>query len=132
MEYKFSHPKIFADLLAVYKQYYSVHKNLPKIFRVTVGEYIMAELTEGMKIVIMANIKKNREDYAQGYTMLKNLRARIEILRAYFLISWEMKFISHKFFADINDRLEEISREASVWHDWFERSLKNSPKGPGG
>lgn len=132
MSYKFTYPKIFADLLIVYKQYYFVHKNLPKIFRVTVGEYIMSELAEGMKTVVMANIKKNQDDYVQGYSLLKNLRARIEILRAYFLISWEMKFISHNFFADINDRLEEISREAAGWHDWFERSLKNSPKGPNG
>ncbi len=124
MASKFSHPKIFYDFLAIYKKYYSVHKNLPKIFRVTVGEYIMAEISQCMKTVVMANLKRSQEDYKQSCNLLKDLRVRIEILKAYFLVAWEMKFISHQFFADINDRLEGVSKEAARWHNWFEESLK--------
>ena len=95
------------------------------------GEYIMEELSKCMKIVVMANFKKSKEDYKKSSKLLKNLRVRIEILKSYFLIAWDMKFISHQFFADINDRLEEVSKEASSWHDWFERILLN-PKGSNG
>lgn len=131
MANNFSHPKIFYDFLVIYKKYYSIHKNLPKIFRVTIGEYIMEELSKCMKIIVMANFKKNKEDYKKSAKLLKNLRVRIEILKSYFLIAWDMKFISHQFFADINDRLEEVSKEASSWHDWFERILLD-PKGSNG
>ena len=124
MAYKFSQPKIFSDFLAIYKKYYSVHKNLPKIFRVTLGEYIMGELAQCMKTVVMANLKRGQDDYKESCNLLKDLRVRIEILKAYFLIAWEMKFISHQFFADINDRLEEVSKQAAKWHNWFEESLK--------
>ena len=131
MANNFSHPKIFYDLLVIYKKYYSIHKNLPKIFRVTMGEYIMEELSKCMKIIVKANLKKSKEDYIKSTKLLKNLRVRIEILKSYFLIAWDMKFISHQFFADINDRLEEISKEASSWHNWFERVLLD-PKGSNG
>lgn len=131
MANNFSHPKIFYDLLVIYKKYYSIHKNLPKIFRVTMGEYIMEELSKCMKIIVKANLKKSKEDYKKSAKLLKNLRVRIEILKSYFLIAWDMKFISHQFFADINDRLEEISKEASSWHNWFERVLLD-PKGSNG
>jgi len=131
MANNFSHPKIFYDFLVIYKKYYSIHKNLPKIFRVTMGEYIMEELSKCMKIVVMANLKKSKEDYIKSAKLLKNLRVRIEILKSYFLIAWDMKFISHQFFADIDDRLEEISKEASSWHNWFERVLLD-PKGSNG
>ena len=131
MANNFSHPKIFYDLLVIYKKYYSIHKNLPKIFRVTMGEYIMEELSKCMKIVVMANLKKSKEDYIKSAKLLKNLRVRIEILKSYFLIAWDMKFVSHQFFADIDDRLEEISKEASSWHNWFERVLLD-PKGSNG
>jgi hypothetical protein len=131
MAYNYSQPKIFCDFLVIYKKYYLAHKNLPKIFRVTMGEYIMEELSKCMKIVVMANLKKNREDYKKSAKLLKNLRVRIEILKSYFLIAWDMKLISHQFFADINDRLEEVSKEASKWYDWFERTL-TSPEGSGG
>lgn len=123
MAQKFFQPKIFADFLAIYKKYYLIHKNLPKIFRVTMGEYIMAELTQCMKIIVVANLKRSREDYKESRNLLKDLRAKIEILKSYFLIAWEMKFISHQFFADINDRLEEVSKEAAKWQNWFEKSL---------
>ncbi|MFA5433890.1 MAG: four helix bundle protein [Candidatus Paceibacterota bacterium] len=131
MANNFSHPKIFYDFLVIYKKYYSIHKNLPKIFRVTMGEYIMEELSKCMKIVVMANFKKSKEDYKKSAKLLKNLRVRIEILKSYFLIAWDMKFISHQFFSDINDRLEEVSKEASSWNDWFERVLLD-PKGSNG
>jgi hypothetical protein len=131
MANNFSHPKIFYDLLVIYKKYYSIHKNLPKIFRVTMGEYIMEELSKCMKIVVMANLKKSKDDYIKSAKLLKNLRVRIEILKSYFLIAWDMKFISHQFFADIDDRLEEISKEASSWHNWFEKVLLD-PKGSNG
>jgi len=131
MANNFSHPKIFYDLLVIYKKYYSIHKNLPKIFRVTMGEYIMEELSKCMKIIVKANLKKSKEDYIKSTKLLKNLRVRIEILKSYFLIAWDMNFISHQFFADINDRLEEISKEASSWHNWFERVLLD-PKGSNG
>ncbi len=89
----------------------------------------MEELAEGMKIVVMANIKKNEEDYEQGYKLLKILRGRIEVLRAFFLIAWEMKFVSHSFFLEVSDSLEEISKETVGWHEWFGRSLKTSSRG---
>jgi len=128
MAYKFSHPKIFYDLFAIYKKYYSIHKNLPKIFRVTMGEYIMAELSSCMKMVVSANFKKSKDDYKKSCRLLKRLRVRIEIIKSYFLMAWDMKFVSHQFFADINDKLEEVSKEAAMWHSWFEKSLI-SPKG---
>lgn len=83
----------------------------------------MAELAQCMKTVVMANLKRSQEDYKESCILLKDLRVRIEILKAYFLIAWEMKFISHQFFADINDRLEEVSKQAAKWHNWFEKSL---------
>ena len=61
----------------------------------------MEELSKCMKIVVMANLKKSKEDYIKSAKLLKNLRVRIEILKSYFLIAWDMKFISHQFFADI-------------------------------
>jgi len=131
MAYRYSNPKIFHDFLVIYKKYYLAHKNMPKIFRVTIGKYIMEDLALCMRIVVLANLKKNKEDYKKSCKLLKNLRARIEILKSYFLIAWDMKFISHQFFADINDRLEEVSKEAASWHGWFERFL-TCPKDSGG
>lgn len=118
----YNHPKIFADFLILFKKYYGAHKNLPKIFRVTIGTEIMREMSESMKLITLANLKKNnKEDYKEALGYIKNLRGRIEIIKAYFLIAWEMKFISHGFYADILERIEEISKQAAAWGIWFEK-----------
>jgi len=118
----YKHPKIFADFLILYKKYYSSHKNLPKIFRVTIGAEIMREMSESMKLITLANLKKeSKEDYQEGLHYIKNLRGKIEIIKAYFLIAWEMKLISHSFYADVLDRTEEISKQAAAWGLWFEK-----------
>jgi hypothetical protein len=117
----YKHPKIFADFLILFKEYYGVHKNLPKIFRVTIGTEIMREMSESMKLIILANLKKkNKEEYKEGLDYVKNLRGRIEVIKAYFLIAWEMKLISHSFYANILERTGEISKQAAAWGVWFE------------
>ena len=122
MQNYYKHPKIFADFLTLYKKYYSAHRNLPKIFRVTVGTEIMREMSDSMKLITLANFRKNsREDYEEGLHHIKNLRGKVEIIKAYFLIAWEMKFISHNFYADILERIEEISKQAAAWGAWFEK-----------
>lgn len=118
----YNHPKIFADFLILYKKYYGVHKNLPKIFRVTMGTEIMREMSESMKLITLANFRKNnKEDYGEALVYIKNMRGRIEIIKTYFLIAWEMKLISHGFYADILERIEEISKQAAAWGIWFEK-----------
>ena len=118
----YNHPKIFADFLTLYKKYYGIHKNLPKIFRVTIGAEIMREMSDSMKLITLANFKKNNaEDYKDGLYHIKNLRGKIEIIKTYFLIAWEMKLVFHSFYADVCDRAEEISKQAAAWGMWFEK-----------
>lgn len=118
----FSHPPLFIDFLKLYKKYYKIHQNLPKLFRVTIGEHIMEELSDGMKLIVMANFnRKNAVQIDESKKFLLSLRGKIELLKAYFLIGWEMKFISHGFFSEINDALEIISKQAYSWSEWFEK-----------
>lgn len=61
MDKEFKHPQIFADLLLLSQQYYPLHNNLPKPFRFSVGEQLLAELADCLRYVILANAvnKKN-------------------------------------------------------------------------
>lgn len=117
---EFKHPKIFADLLAFFKKCYSVHQGLPKLFRIVVSEKLLNEITECMKLVALANFKKgDRIEILSGAQDLKELRGRIEIIKAYCLVAWEMKYYSHGFFADVNEKIEEISKQAASWEKWM-------------
>jgi hypothetical protein len=58
MDKEFKHPQIFADLLLLSQQYYPLHNNLPKPFRFSVGEQLLAELADCLRYVILANAVK--------------------------------------------------------------------------
>ena len=59
----FSHPVIFHDLHSVFRYYYMRHTNYPKIFRIAVGESILANIESAKRLVIVANLSKaNIED----------------------------------------------------------------------
>jgi len=117
---EYENPKIFSDLLIFFKKCYSVHQGLPKLFRIAVSEKLLNEITEGMKLVALANFKKNNQiELLSGADDLKELRGRIEVIKAYCLVAWEMEYYSHAFFADVNSRIEEISKQAAKWEIWM-------------
>ncbi len=79
-----------------------------------------------MKLIALANFKKSSQDeLSSGIGDLKELRGKIEVIKAYFLAAWEMEYYSHSFFADVSGRMEEISKQAAAWEKWMQKSLKN-------
>ena len=118
----FRHPQVFSDVLILYKQYYAAHSNLPKMFRVTVGDSILRELAECMRLITMANFNKTEtNDTREAIMLLKDLRGRIEVIKTWFLLAWEMKLISHGFYAELSKRMEAISKQAARWQQWFQQ-----------
>ncbi|MDM8548389.1 four helix bundle protein [Candidatus Venteria ishoeyi] len=124
---KYRHPQIFADVLVLYKQYFQAHSNLPKLFRVTIGSEILSELSSLMRLITLANFKKeNSEDWKEAISCLKDIRSRVELLKSYFFVAWEMKLISHGFYADVSNRIESISKQAARWEAWIRKQLTNN------
>jgi hypothetical protein len=37
------------------------------------------------------------------------------------MIAWELKIISHGFYADTLGSIEEVSKQAAKWGEWFEK-----------
>lgn len=122
----YEQPKIFTDLLTLYKIWYQKHKHMPKYFRVTLGDRIMNEMTDGMKLITKANFEKDiTKDFEEGAQHLQELRAGIEILKTYFVVAWEMEFISHGFYIELSGKLKEVSKQATSWHKWFRKKSNN-------
>jgi len=118
-EYK--HPPIVMDMVIAYKNWYGMHQHLPKLFRVTISTDMLDTLSQCIEIAVLVNFNKNANDnyLLQNIEKLLDLRGKIELLKAYAQISWEMKFISHGFFAQYYERLEKISKQAIAWQNLF-------------
>ena len=124
MEREFKHPQIFADVLTLCQLYYPMHNNLPKPFRYAVGERILAELAECLRLIVLANAvdKKSTAGCEEGAEHIRGVRASVEVVRGFLLLAWKLKFISHGALAELSPRLEAIGKQAARWQQWFERA----------
>lgn len=122
MEKEFKHPQIFSDMLVVCQLYYPMHNSLPKPFRFAVGERILAESAECLRLIVLANAadKNSAPGCAEGANHVRQVRASVEVIRGFLLLAWKLKFISHGAMAEISPRLAAISKQAARWGQWFE------------
>jgi hypothetical protein len=122
MEREFKHPQIFADVLTLLQLYYPMHNNLPKPFRFAVGERILTELAECLRLIVLANAvdKKSTAGCAEGAAHLRRMRAGVEVVRGFLLLAWKLRFVSHGALTELASRLEVIGKQAARWGQWFE------------
>lgn len=121
MQSEFKHPQIFADILTLSQIYYPLHNNLPKPFRFAVGERILDELAQALRLILLANAvdKRSATGCAQGEIQVSHVRACVEVIRGFILLAWKLKFISHGALTQLSTLLESISRQAARWQQWF-------------
>ena len=115
------HPQIFLDIVIVFEMYYRIHESMPKSFRVTVGEKVLNRLSNTMHSVVLANNvdKKTKIGRDRALVYLSELRADIEIVSAFILLGWKLRFISNAMIAELSERLIQISQQAVKWEKWF-------------
>lgn len=78
MQAAFKHPKVYADLVALYGLYWPIHQGLPKGFRYTSGEQILHELTQCIRAVTQANFVNKQCSQARR---LVKVRTSLEVIR---------------------------------------------------
>lgn len=132
MERAFKHPQIFSDVLDLCQFYYPLHGNLPKPFRFVVGERMLMELAESMRLIVLANSvdKSTPAGRHEGAALVKRVRASVEVMRGFLLLAWKLKFVSHGAVTELSIRLEAIGKQAARWQQWFEQKPGVAPNLP--
>jgi len=125
MHHEFKHPQIFADVLSLSQLYYPLHNNLPKPLRFAVGERILDEIAQCLRLIVLANAvdKHSPIGAADGGSYVRQVRASIEVVRGFLLLVWSLKCISHGALSALSTRLEGISRQAARWQQWFDQRV---------
>jgi hypothetical protein len=124
MRSAFKHPQIYSDIIRFHKSYWLIHQNLPKAFRQTTGEQILREVTTCLGCVASANFVNKNDVEARGHAarQLGIMRERLEVIRAFLILAWELQAVSHHGLADLNGRLDELGKQATRWQQWFLQS----------
>jgi hypothetical protein len=122
MRTAFKHPQIYSDTIRFHKAYWRVHQHLPKAFRLTTGEQVLREITVCLGCVASANFvnKADVADRRRAAGQLTLMRERLEVIRAFLILAWEEKALSHHALADLNGKLDELGKQATRWGQWFQ------------
>jgi hypothetical protein len=106
---------LFSDL-PVYKATYDLllaifrfTKDFSKDYKYTVGESIKKETTELLTLIYRANVKRDKNE------VLQEARERIEVIRLFIRLMKDMQQISIKQFVQINESVENVSKQLSGW-----------------
>ena len=106
---------LFSDL-PVYKATYDLllgifrfTKDFSKDYKYTVGESIKKETLELLTLIYRANVKRDKNE------VLQEARERIEVIRLFIRLMKDMQQISIKQFVQINESVENVSKQLSGW-----------------
>lgn len=76
-----------------------------------------------MRLIILVNTtdKTSLTERTETSRLLREVRARVEVLRGFLMAGWCLKTISHQHIGALTIQLESISKQATKWRGWFER-----------
>ena len=110
--------------LPVYKASYDLlleifrfTKDFSKEYKYTIGENIKKETLELLTLIFRANSKTDK------LTTLQDARERIEVIRLFVRLMKDLQQINLKRFAQINQQIEEVSKQLTGWQKSLGGSL---------
>jgi hypothetical protein len=102
--------------LPVYKATYDLllgifrfTKDFGKEYKYTVGERLKKETIELLTLIYRANVKRDKQE------VLQEARERIEVIRLFIRLIKDMQQISVKQFVQINEVIENVSKQLTGW-----------------
>ena len=120
-------PVIIHKLIALYKLWHEFLPHFAKTSRYTLGikiDQLFVETTEN--IFIASRLAKD-----QKLPFLRKASLKLDMLKFFLQISWEIKSIDSKKYIILSEHLEEIGKMLGGWIGSLPKSEKNPPTGAG-
>jgi hypothetical protein len=90
---------------------FNVQQQMPRSFKRTLGEKITVHCTDMLDLMALANASRGQERAAYIRTLLQRTHATTVLLR----VCHDMRFISHKLWADSMQLLGSIGKQGGGW-----------------
>jgi len=102
---------ILKQLIAIYKMWHEIMPSLAKTSRYTLGEKIDNFFLAVIELVHTASFlsKEQKQPY------LQNAAVKIDLLKFFLQITWEIRAIDTKKYITLSELLDEIGRMLGGW-----------------
>lgn len=98
-------------MVAVYKLWHEFLPNFPKDSRYTLGQKIDSSLLE----VIENIIKAGYSDKLEKQIFLKKSSVKLDLLKIFLQIAWEIKSLDNKKYINLSEKLNEVGKMLGGW-----------------
>jgi hypothetical protein len=102
---------IIQKLIQGYKLWHEYLPDFPKDSKYTLGAKIDSLLLEVIEGIIKASIS----DKLEKLISLKNASVKLDLLKFFLQISWEIKSLNNKKYIKLSEKLNEIGKMLGGW-----------------
>lgn len=103
---------VLQKLVAVYKIWQAYLRHFPKTTRYTLGEKIDFLFVEIAEYIVTASYLSKQEKLPY----LKKGLIKLDILKFFLQVAWEIKALDNKKFIELSEKLVEIGRMLGGWN----------------
>ena len=102
---------IIGRLVSVYKLWYGFQNNFPKKSRYTLGEKIDRLFLEILELLLIGGYLSREKKLLY----LQKAGAKLDILKFFLQISWEIKSLDNKKYIVLSEKLNEVGKMLGGW-----------------
>lgn len=99
-------------LVAIYKLWHKYLPHFPKTSRYTLGEKIDSLFVEIVEYIVIASYLSKQEKLPY----LKKGLVKLDVLKFFLQVAWEIKALDNKKFIELSERLVEVGRMLGGWN----------------
>lgn len=91
--------------------WHGIHNTFPRLSKYSLGEKIDALFVAMLENLFLARYSDN----ASKFLHLQTAGAKLDLLKFFLQVSWEIKVLDHKQFASISEPLHAIGKMVGGW-----------------
>jgi hypothetical protein len=102
---------ILQELKEIYKLWHGAYLHVPRLSRYSIGAKIDTLFIELIELALEASYSKQE----QKLTLLEQMSKKLDTLKYFLTVLWEMKGIEHNRYGHIATKLSTIGRMLGGW-----------------
>lgn len=104
-------PSIIQKFITVYKFWYEIRNNAPKRSRYTLAAKVDFLFVDTIELLFMASTLGQE----QKYPILIKASGKLDLLKFFLQISWEVKILDNKKYISLSENLNQIGKMLGGW-----------------
>lgn len=120
---RYNHIPIFQKTYILTLEIHKAAANFGKQYKYSLGEKLIGICHEMIDLILIANASQDKTPY------IKDLDSRLEHLRIYVRLAYDLRAISSGMMESLNKCMQEVGVQIGGWQKWAVKK-KNPPDSP--